>query len=153
VPLHEELIRCGFLAYAAKRKLDGHVYLFATGPEGQPRSTALASLNRWLSRLAHSLGLAPGRQNLASLRYNFIRACFDSGMPMELVQQVTGARVYLGTSRRLWEMSLHSAAMLHWDAAFMTRMRFEGVDFSHLYVDEPLRDVDIAFAPFNIDQA
>lgn len=51
IPLHDELVRCGFIDYAEQRKLDGHEGLFLSEDSDAAASRGLAVARRWLSRV------------------------------------------------------------------------------------------------------
>ena len=50
VPLQDELVRCGFVAYVAQRKLDGHVKMFGPGAEAETLSASSHRVSYWFSR-------------------------------------------------------------------------------------------------------
>ena len=144
VPVHDELIRCGFLAHAARRKLEGHVYLFASEYETRSLTATLASVNRWLARLARSLNLPLEWPLLAALRYNFIEACVDSGPSGDVAAHLTGLRGLSWTSQSFWQSDMPSPALPR-HSALMSHVQFEGHGLSHLHVSDPFENVDAAF--------
>nr|WP_317893308.1 site-specific integrase [uncultured Sphingomonas sp.] len=70
VPVHDELIRCGFLAFAASQRLCGETNLFPELPFGHLgyRSTAIS---RWFSRFLENAGAAAPLTCFHSFRHNF----------------------------------------------------------------------------------
>lgn len=140
-PLHEELVLCGFVAYARRRELEGHTYLFAAKAGERAASSALAAARRWYSRLASCLRLPQGQRSLSSLRHCFITAAAATDMPFHWLHRVATGRwprqgPWLGT------IDLHSLAVAQRLAEFVARVRFDGVDFSHLHVPLPFTGVD-----------
>lgn len=70
VPVHDELIRCGFLAFAESQRLCGETDLFPELPFGHLgyRSTAFS---RWFSRFLENAGAAAPLTCFHSFRHNF----------------------------------------------------------------------------------
>ncbi|WP_368518153.1 DUF6538 domain-containing protein, partial [Rhizobium sp.] len=70
VPVHDELIRCGFLAFAESQRLCGETNLFPELPFGHLgyRSTAIS---RWFSRFLENAGAAAPLTCFHSFRHNF----------------------------------------------------------------------------------
>jgi integrase len=70
VPVHDELIRCGFLAFAASQRLCGETNLFPELPFGHLgyRSTAIS---RWFTRFLENAGAAAPLTCFHSFRHNF----------------------------------------------------------------------------------
>ncbi|WP_082464019.1 DUF6538 domain-containing protein [Sphingomonas sp. Leaf17] len=70
VPIHDELTRCGFLAFAESQRLCGETNLFPELPFGHLgyRSTAIS---RWFSRFLENAGAAAPLTCFHSFRHNF----------------------------------------------------------------------------------
>ena len=70
VPVHDELIRCGFLAFAASQRLCGETNLFPELPFGHLgyRSTAIS---RWFTRFLENAGATAPLTCFHSFRHNF----------------------------------------------------------------------------------
>ncbi|KQU61531.1 hypothetical protein ASG67_16110 [Sphingomonas sp. Leaf339] len=70
VPVHDELIRCGFLAFAESQRLCGETNLFPELPFGHLgyRSTAIS---RWFTRFLENAGAAAPLTCFHSFRHNF----------------------------------------------------------------------------------
>jgi integrase len=70
VPIHEELARFGFLAFAESQRLRGETHLFPELPVGHLgyRSTGLS---RWFARFLASAGAAAPLTCFHSFRHNF----------------------------------------------------------------------------------
>nr|WP_096641209.1 DUF6538 domain-containing protein [Sphingomonas adhaesiva] len=70
VPVHDELIRCGFLVFAESQRLCGETNLFPELPFGHLgyRSTAIS---RWFSRFLENAGAAAPLTCFHSFRHNF----------------------------------------------------------------------------------
>jgi hypothetical protein len=72
-PIHDELIRGGFVSYVVQRKLHGHVKLFAPASEVKTLSASAPRVSYWFSRLSQALGLGQER-NLDALRWAFLES-------------------------------------------------------------------------------
>ena len=144
VPLHHELVRCGFVAYVAQRKLDGHVKMFGPGAEAETLSASSHRVSYWFSRLAQALGL--GQEcNLHALRWAFIAACLHSGIGIERIRLLAGRMAEVPESlRALPPPPCNTEALDHADG-WVRQLRFDGLELSHLYVDEPLGRADEVF--------
>ena len=70
VPVHDELIRCGFLAFAASQRVCGETNLFPELPFGHLgyRST---TISRWFSRFLENAGAAAPLTCFHSFRHSF----------------------------------------------------------------------------------
>ncbi|WP_336621491.1 site-specific integrase [Sphingomonas zeae] len=70
VPVHDELVRCGFLAFVASQRLCGETNLFPELPFGHLgyRSTAIS---RWFTRFLENAGAAAPLTCFHSFRHNF----------------------------------------------------------------------------------
>ncbi|PTQ63434.1 site-specific recombinase XerD [Sphingomonas sp. PP-CE-3G-477] len=70
VPIHDELIRCGFLAFSASQRLRGETNLFPELPFGHLgyRSTAIS---RWFTRFLDNAGAVAPLTCFHSFRHNF----------------------------------------------------------------------------------
>ena len=150
LPVHEELVRCGFLTYAAQQQLHGHIYLFGFQSEPYQRPPSPVTVNRWLSRLTQSRGFTMGRNTLVAMRHVFIIACLRSNMPRDFVELVVGHGGRATSTRSFFRVDLASDATNDWTAEYMARLRLVELDVSHLYVDKLDKDVDAALGPVGI---
>jgi len=127
---------------AARRKLDGHKHLFAqAGDRGALRALAAARL--WFSRLTNSLQLPRGQRSLSSLRHCFLAASARTGMPFPWLYTVATGRWPYWAGPLHATFDLNSPAIGERVAEFVARVRFDGVEFSHLYVERPLDATDV----------
>lgn len=137
VPLHDELVRCGFVAYVVQRKLDGHVKMFGPGAEAETLSASAHQVSYWFSRLAQALGLGP-ECNLHALRRAFVAACLHSGIGIEGIRMLAGRMADVPASLRALPPSLAHTDALDQAIACVRRLRFDGLDVSHLYTDDAM---------------
>ena len=144
VPIHDELIRCGLVAYVAQRKLDGHLKMFGTDSEAETLSASTHRVSYWFSRLAQALGL--GQEcNLHALRPAFIATCLRSGVSIEGIRLLVGRMVEVPASLRDLPPPPRNTEAVDQTIAWVRRLRFDSLELSHLYIDEPLCRADELF--------
>jgi integrase len=89
VPIHPELVSCGFLDYVADRRAVGDERLF---PELKPDSKGKITdtfSKRW-TRYRRSLGITDSRKPFHSFRHGFKQACRAAEMGEEIHDSLTG---------------------------------------------------------------
>ncbi len=140
VPLQDELVRCGFVAYVAQRKLgNGHVKMFGPGAEAETLSASSHRVSYWFSRRPGP-GSGPGQEcNLHALRRAFIAACLHSGICIEGIRLLAGRMVEVPATLRALPPRTCKTGALDQAVGWVRQLRFKlGLELSHLYVDEPL---------------
>lgn len=155
VPIHDELLRCGLLAYAAEMKLAGHRQLFPTLKCDNQNQLYSNALTKWFSRYIDGIGIDDSNVCFHSLRKNFAQAVAD-GLP-EGGEEVRCALMGHWYSKRR-EPGKHYVAQrggkypIQALAKAMKLVSFDGLDLSRLHVTEPFRNVQKAFgiAPPNV---
>jgi hypothetical protein len=143
VPLHEELIRCGFVSYVARRKLDGHTDMFGRSSEADTLSASAHRIGYWFSSLSRTLGISD-RCNLHAIRRAFIAACIRSGVSDEGIRLLAGRTVEVPSTWRPLPSSLSDTDALAQAIAWARRLGFEGLELSHLYRVDPFEGVEAA---------
>lgn len=127
VPLHPELIRCGFPLYVADLAGRGERLLF---PDLKPdvKGKRTGNWSKWWGRYARQAGIADRRKVFHSFRHGFKDACRAAGIEEEVHDALTGhtngsvGRRYGGVGVPL---DVRSQAM--------ARITFKGLDLSHLH--------------------
>lgn len=144
VPLHEELIRCGFVAYAAQRRLQGHLAMFGENSDAAILAARAHRMSYWFSNLGRSLELSD-ECSIGGLRMAFIAACVRSGIPDSGVWGLVGRSADVPS--KLWspQLSQSEPGALEQAVSWVRQLRFEGLDLSHLYVRDPLAGAASAF--------
>lgn len=145
IPLHPELVRCGFVAYAAQRKLAGLTLLLPIAAGHPAGSRPLHMLSRWYGRHAKAIGLHAEQQGLSSLRMTFVVALARLEMPRRARSCLTGLEpqhngpvvdeTYQPPAEDL------GASNYNW----IRQLQFDGLELSHLYVADPMAGVVEAF--------
>nr|WP_150131850.1 site-specific integrase [Sphingomonas carotinifaciens] len=136
VPVHNELIRCGFLAFAESQRLCGETNLFPELPFGHLgyRSTAIS---RWFTRFLENAGAAAPLTCFHSFRHNFRdglrEAKIDRDVALLLGGWTTDGK---GTAVADNYGSGYQPRAL---AEALNAVRFPALNLDHLAVIEPCR--------------
>ena len=126
VPVHPELVRCGFLEYVAGMRATGAERLFPAIVAG-PGRTLAAAFSQWFTRHREVLGLTDPRKLVHSFRHGFKDACRRCAVPSEHHDRMTGhGGRTVGDSYGAEYFPLRPLA------ESMARVRYEGLDLSHL---------------------
>jgi integrase len=89
IPIHTELIKCGFLDYVATRRSAGGGRLFPDMKRGS-LGTLSDIFSKWFTRYRRSLGITDSRKPFHSFRHGFKQACRAAGMGEEIHDSLTG---------------------------------------------------------------
>lgn len=124
IPVHPELIRCGFLAYVAERRKAGDERLF---PDlRSERAELTAAWSQWWGRYVRKQGIKDKRKVFHSLRHTFKDACRAAGIEEAVYDALQGHK---GASvGRTYGLGYPLPVL----AEAMARVRYEGLDLSHL---------------------
>ena len=144
VPLHQTVINCGFLLYAAKIAKAGHERLFPSLTNENSNQIFSNSVGKWFGRYLDGLGLRDPRLDYQSYRYVFRQQASLSGIETETRDALTGhwlnstdaGRTYLrGENNQYPFPKLVSAIEL---------LRYDELKIGHLYVQNPMQGVEEA---------
>ncbi|WP_160140512.1 site-specific integrase [Blastochloris tepida] len=129
VPVHRELIACGFLEYVAARRrkeLDGWLFPLLT-----PNSEGIRgdSWGRWFGRKLDELGLSDPRLVFHSFRHTFLDRCRDCDVPREIAYAFTGH----ATGKTVGDDYGRGFSITRL-AREMDKVRYPGLDLSAYYV-------------------
>lgn len=89
VPLHPELLACGFGEYVASLKKARDARLFPD-LHADSRGTYTASWSKWWGRYARQIGINDRRKVFHSFRHNFKDACRRAGIEEAIHDALTG---------------------------------------------------------------
>ena len=136
VPIHPELVRCGFRHFVEQRRKESKPedWLF-TDLEVNRKGDRGDAWGRWFGRQLEALGIdAGGRKVFHSFRHTFIARCREAEIEEEYRFALTGhsdggvvGRGYGGDESGF----RHSLQRLHKE---ICKIGYPGVDLSHLYV-------------------
>lgn len=133
VPLHRELLLCGFLEYVERRRDAGHTWLWFDSSLSERRQVAVSmALRARFARDVAACGLAGMGRGFSTLRRTFQDTCFRSGMSFESVEYLCGPSIawFEGVNR-------HGKPSAHSLVHYMQAVDFDGLDLSGLYVAKP----------------
>ncbi len=132
VPIHQELLRCGFLGFVEKQKAAGHRRLFSDLSNDNANKTWSNALGKWFARLLDEVGLTDPALDYHSFRYTFKQQCSLCGIATETRDALTGhwvgrsdaGRVYLRAEERQYPFPQLVQAM--------RRLRYRELQVGHL---------------------
>jgi len=127
-PIHEELIRLGFLEYVAGLKARGETRLFpqVTSTPGNP---ATGAFSQWWTRYRRKIGITGERKKFHSFRSNWTQTARNAGVPKDIRFALAG-RETGDTETVHYGGSGFALTLL---AAELCKVRFD-IDLSRLYV-------------------
>jgi len=137
VPLHEEVIRIGFLAYVAKMKLAGHERVFPSALNENKYGRWGNALGTWFSRYLVEIGLGDNRLCYQSFRYNFKQQATVCGVQTEIRDALAG---HWAGSREAGKVYLRGADRQYPFPPLVDAIRsihYNELDLSHLYAEKP----------------
>lgn len=127
-PLHPELIRCGFLEYVKGIREAGHVKLFPGLSSGKGRQVT-ASFSQWFGRhLRRVVKIADPDKVFHSFRHTFRDAWRECLLPEDVGDAIVGHKN--PSIGRRYGGPLYPLRPMY---EFIGRLRFEGLDLSHLH--------------------
>jgi integrase len=144
VPVHRELIQCGFLAYAAEQKQAGEKRLFPSLRNDNKYSKWAPALTKRFGRYLDEIGLDDSRLDFHALRYTLRQQLTLCSVPEEVRDAWTGhwqtkmggkARTYLKDADGQYPFAALTLAC--------GGFHYSGLDLSHLHVKEPLKNVHL----------
>jgi site-specific recombinase XerD len=134
VPVHDVLVRCGFLQFVEQQRKAGHKRLFPALKNKNANKTWSNALGKWWARYLDDIGLSQVSLDYHSFRYCFKQQCSLCGIDPETrdalvghwVSRSDGGRVYLRTEDRQYPFPRLVAAM--------KELRYGELKLEHLYV-------------------
>lgn len=132
VPVHPELIRCGFLHYVQQRRKAGDERLFPDLRSG--RSKVTAAWSQWWGRYARQHGITDKRKVFHSFRHTFKDACRAAGIEEAIYDALQGHKgASVGRSYGLgYPVSVLAKAV--------EKVQYPGLDLRHLYPGNEVRN-------------
>jgi integrase len=144
VPLHDAVIRSGFLLYAAEMARAGHERLFPTLSNENANRIYSNSVGKWFGRYLESVGLVDHRLDYHSFRYTFRQQASLCGIDNEVRDALTGHWLSNSDSGRTYMKAENRQYPFPKLVAAMGQLRYDELRISHLFVDEPLEGVEEA---------
>jgi integrase len=145
IPIHEELIRCGFLAYVAEQKLAGHSRVFPSLKNENEYSRWAIAVGKWYSRYLDSIGFDDRRVTHHSFRYNFAQQLAGLGVEEQTRTALMGHWMQSDKFKSTSTYLANSTGQYPLESLVLAinALEYPEVDLTHLYVDEPLRNTEV----------
>ncbi|MFM1907449.1 MAG: hypothetical protein RLZZ591_1126 [Pseudomonadota bacterium] len=145
IPIHEEVIRCGFLAYVAEQKLAGHTRVFPSLRNDNKHRKWSNALGKWFSRYLDAIGLNDVRLCHHSFRFNFAQQVTNCGADTRICEALMGHWLTATSAKSKSRYYASPAKLFPFEALVkaIRNLRYQELDLSHLYVKEPLKDVEV----------
>jgi integrase len=143
VPLHDAVIRSGFLVYAARMASAGHERLFPTLSNHNANRIYSNAVGKWFGRYLETIGLGDSRLDYHSFRYSFKQQCSLCGLSDEVRDALSGhwvgakdaGRAYLrGENRQYSYPKLIEG---------IRQLSYDELQMDHLFVGSPMQGVDV----------
>ena len=141
VPLHEEVIRCGFLRYVAKMAAAGHRRVFPTLSNDNANQIYSNAPGKWFGRYLDKIGMSDRRLDYHSFRYLFKQRCSLSGIDNEVRDALTGHWASDGNASRVYMRAEERQYPFPKLVEAMKLLRYDELKIGHLYVDDPYEGV------------
>jgi integrase len=127
IPVHPELVRCGFLDYVEKMRRAGEARLF---PElkRDSRGRFADPFQKWFSRFLEKAGAKAPKTSYHSLRHNFRDALREAQVSRDAVLALGGWKA--GGTEELYGGGLRPSTL----ARELAKVRYGGLDLSPLHV-------------------
>ena len=127
IPLHQELRRCGFMAYVDEIKKAKHQQLF---PElkADHMGKLTGNWSKWWGRYARTNGITDKRKVFHSFRHSFKDACRECGIEEAIHDALTGHSG--GGVGRSYGGQMYPLPPL---IKAMEKLKYKGLDLSHLH--------------------
>ncbi len=144
VPLHQTLICCGFLLYAAEQQRSGHERLFPSLSNENANGVWSNALGKWFGRYLDSLGMTDPRLDYHSFRYTFRQQCSLSGIENEVRDALTGHWISNKDSGRTYMRAEERQYPFPKLVTAIGQLRYDELRIDHLFVAEPMKGVEEA---------
>lgn len=146
IPLHDVVIRSGFLVYAARMAAAGHERLFPTLSNHNAHRIYSNAVGKWFGRYLETIGLSDSRLDYHSFRYSFKQQCSLCGVSEEVRDALAGhwvgakdaSRAYLRGENRQYSYPKLTEGI--------RQLSYEELQVDHLFVDSPLDGLDVLLA-------
>jgi integrase len=141
VPLHEDIIRCGFLRHVAQMKLAGHERIFPSLLNENENGVFSNAAGKWFGRYLDTVGLTDRRLDYHSYRYVFRQQCSLCGVEEEPRDALTGHWVGKSDSGRTYMKGENAQYPFPKLVDAIARLRYDDLRISHLYIPNPMHGV------------
>jgi integrase len=144
VPLHESVIKSGFLVYVARMAKAGHERVFPTLTNDNANSIYSNSVGKWFGRYLSTIGLEDHRLDFHSFRYSFRQQCSLCGIENEVRDALTGHWVSKNDAGRTYMKGENRQYPFPKLTVAIQQLRYDELKIAHIYVNEPMDGVEAA---------
>jgi integrase len=132
VPVHEELMRCGFLAYVDDQRRTPDSSLFPSLRNLNKYERWAAALSKRYAALLDRIGLTDPRLDFHSLRYSFKQQCSICNITGATADALAGHWLGEGDSSRVYlkQDGQYPYSVL---VEAIAKLSYQGLNLSHLY--------------------
>lgn len=141
VPIHTEIVMCGFLAYVAQQKQKGHERIFPSLKNTNKNNVWSNALTKKYGLYLDEIGLTDPRLDYHSFRYTFRQQCSICGVENEVRDALTGHWLSMNEGARTYLKDENSQYPLPVLVDAIKRVTYGGLQLEHLYVDDPWSQV------------
>lgn len=141
VPLHDSVIRCGFLLHVTEMARAGHTRVFPSLNNHNSNGTFSNAPGKWFARYLDSLGLSDPRLDYHSYRYSFRQQCSLSGIETEQRDALTGHWSSKGDGASAYLKRENAQYPYPKLATAISMLAYDGLRIEHLFVADPLAGV------------
>jgi hypothetical protein len=142
VPLHDTVVRCGFLAYVAEQAKAGAERVFPSLSNVNANKIWSNSLGKWWGRYLDTIGLSDSRLDYHSFRYFFRQQCSLCGIENETRDALTGHWLSKTDSGRTYMRAENRQYPYPKLVAAMRLLRNDELRISHVFVEAPMAGVE-----------
>jgi integrase len=142
VPIHDELVKLGFLQYVCDLKRRGETRLFPSLKCENKYGRWSNELGKWFGRFLKKSGMGSGQLDYHAFRYNFKQRLTQCGVDDEVRDALLGHWL---TKDKAGTAYMRSANQQYNFVALcnaMRTLRYTELDLSRLYVTAPLEGVE-----------
>ena len=144
VPLHQTVINCGFLLYAAQVAKVGHERLFPSLLNENSNQIYSNSVGKWFGRYLDGLGLGDPRLDYQSYRYCFRQQASLCGIETETRDALTGHWLNASDAGRTYLRGENNQYPFPKLVSAIELLRYDELKIAHLFVQDPMQGVEAA---------
>lgn len=142
VPIHDELVKLGFLQYVCDLKRRGETRLFPSLKCENKYARWSNELGKWFGRFLKKAGMDSAQLDYHAFRYNFKQRLTQCGVADEVRDALLGHWVTKDKAGKTYMRSANHQYNFVALCNAMRKLRYAELDLSHLYVSAPLKGVE-----------
>lgn len=134
VPIHEQLITCGFLKHIEQMRVLGHERVFPSLSNANSHGIFSNAAGKWFARFLDSIKLTDSRLDFHSFRYTFKQQCTFQGIANEVRDALTGHWSSSGDASRVYMRAEDRQYPFPELVKAIELLAYPELDFSHLHI-------------------